>query len=171
MSPCRVLFLCDRNAARSLMHEAVLRHLGTERFVAYSAGRRPAAQVDPEALDALHDAGIATTGLGPKSWHLFTGVDAPHFDIVIRVCGFPAEDECPSFVGAPVCVQWPVANPGTGKRSVVARAAAFREALTRAMYRVMALAQLPVESMPPKELAEALTTIGEHFADALSDDD
>ena len=171
MNPCRVLFLCDHNASRSLMHEAVLVHEGAGRVAAYSAGRRPAAHGDPDALDALRDADLATAGLVPKSWHVFTGVDAPRFDIVIRVCAAPSEDECPDFAGPPVCVQWPVARPGAAEPSVVARAAAFRRALTQATYRVLALTQLPVETMPRDDLAAALAAIGEQFADGLADDD
>ncbi|PXV55937.1 arsenate reductase [Dyella jiangningensis] len=171
MNPCRVLFLCDHNSSRSLMHEAVLGHEGTGRFVAYSAGRRPAAHADPDALDALRDAGLATADLAPKSWHRFTGPGAPVFDIVIRVCGPSAEEDCPDFAGPPVCVQWPVAHPRAASGSVVARAAAYRQALARATYRVLALIRLPVATMPRDALVAALTAIGDHFADDLADDD
>jgi protein-tyrosine-phosphatase len=55
----RVLFLCTGNSARSQIAQALLTHLGGDRFEAASAGTVPAAGVNPGALDALAEAGIA----------------------------------------------------------------------------------------------------------------
>ena len=43
----RVLFLCETNAAWSLLAEALLDRAGRERFQALSAGLFPAAAADP----------------------------------------------------------------------------------------------------------------------------
>ena len=47
MTKRRVLFLCNANSARSLMGEALLRHLADDRFEAFSAGSEPD---EPHAL-------------------------------------------------------------------------------------------------------------------------
>jgi len=43
--PTRVLFLCTRNSARSILAECVLNRRGGGRFEGHSAGSRPAARV------------------------------------------------------------------------------------------------------------------------------
>ena len=42
-----VLFLSNRNTARSIFAEAVMNRIGGERFTGFSAGMRPAAELDP----------------------------------------------------------------------------------------------------------------------------
>ena len=64
----RVLFLSCRNSARSIMAEAVLNGLKNPNFVAYSAGIEPAADIDPEAVDLLQQAGLSTEGLIPEAF-------------------------------------------------------------------------------------------------------
>ena len=65
--PYRLLFLCTGNSARSRMAEAILNAKGKGRFEAHSAGSRPAARVNPLAIDALRRAGIAWHGHPPRN--------------------------------------------------------------------------------------------------------
>jgi protein-tyrosine-phosphatase len=55
----RVLFLSAHNAARSLIAEAWLRHLGGDQFEVESAGDQPAPAAHPMALAVV----AATSGL------------------------------------------------------------------------------------------------------------
>ncbi|GHC31754.1 arsenate reductase ArsC [Aidingimonas halophila] len=107
MNKQRVLFLCNQNSARSLMGEALLRHLAGDRFEAVSAG------VDPDqphelALMALAELGIDTQGLASKS--LDDYVDQ-HFDAVIVLCD-KAQQRCRQWSGhADEWLFWDIKDP------------------------------------------------------------
>ena len=81
-----VLFLCNRNSARSLIAESVLNRDGDGRFCAFSAGSQPADEVHPMTLEVLSGHHYPTKGLRPKSWNEFTTPDAPAMDFIFTVC-------------------------------------------------------------------------------------
>jgi protein-tyrosine-phosphatase len=160
MHPCRVLFICTGNSARSILSEATLNHLGKGRFEAYSAGSHPTGQVNPYALEELATARIPIDGLSSKSWDRFVGEGAPPLDIVITVCDSAAHEPCPVLFGDFVRAHWGLPDPAAVKGSPVAIHEAFRKAHMLITYRLMALLELPVETMKPDELKWALDGIG-----------
>ena len=120
----RVLFLCTGNSARSQMAEALLNWKGKGRFEAASAGSRPAAQVNPHALETLREYGIPWAGHPPRS------VDGPErqpWDLVITVCD-RAKESCPLFSGHPTQVHWGMPDPAEVEGDEATRQAAFRDA-------------------------------------------
>ncbi|GAA3167660.1 arsenate reductase ArsC [Nonomuraea salmonea] len=88
-----VLFVCVHNAGRSQMAAGWLTHLAGDRIEARSAGSAPADQVNPVAIEAMHEIGIDITAAQPK----VLTVDAVEAsDVVITMgCG----DACPIFPG------------------------------------------------------------------------
>ena len=84
----RVLFVCARNDARSLMAEALLRHADAERFEAFSAGL-VASAIDPRTLESLEHIGIDSHGLRSKALDEFAGQP---FDYVISLCDKSREE-------------------------------------------------------------------------------
>ena len=108
-----VLFLCRHNAARSIMAEAVLNDIGSERFRAYSAGVAPTPdqQPHPTTLRVLTETGLPTEHLRSKSWSEFSRPDAPHMDLVITVCDFVAGEPCPVWPGHPASAHWDFEDP------------------------------------------------------------
>jgi arsenate reductase len=66
LAPLRVLVLCTGNSARSQIAEALLNRLGAGRIEASSAGSRPAARVNPGAIDVLRRHGIDWKGHAPR---------------------------------------------------------------------------------------------------------
>lgn len=158
MHPCRVLFICTGNSARSILSEATLNHLGAGRFAAFSAGSQPTGRVNPYAIDELKVHGIATEGLSSKSWDRFTEAGAPSLDIVITVCDNAANETCPVLFGDFVKSHWGLPDPAAARDA--GAAAAFRRAYALIVRRITALLQLPVETMGRDELQEALDRIG-----------
>lgn len=165
MHPCRVLFICTGNSARSILSEATLSHLGKDRFEAFSAGSQPTGRINPHAIDRLKAAGMSIEGLGSKSWDRFAEAGAPPLDIVITVCDNAANETCPVLFGDFVRSHWGLPDPAAA-RGEQALAAAFAQAHHLILRRITALLQLPVETMNRDALQRAL----DHIAAATGDD-
>lgn len=110
-SNCRVLFLCTANSARSLMAEAIFRHLADDRFQVASAGTHPS-QPEPRALKALEAIGIDCTGLHSTA---LADVDVNDFDYVISLCD-RARTECQTLAGEHRFIAWDFADPVASKK-------------------------------------------------------
>lgn len=141
----RVLFLCTHNSARSILAEALLNHLGSGRFKAYSAGSSPREnqQPNPLAIETLNNAGIPTTGLTSKSWDVFSSPDAPQMDLVITVCDNAAGETCPYWPGQPATAHWGYEDPSAGDASLGEKRIAFIKALHMIRKRLEIFVNLP----------------------------
>ncbi|MCL7940763.1 arsenate reductase ArsC [Halomonas sp. ATCH28] len=127
MAKQRVLFLCNANSARSLMGEALLRHMAWERYDAFSAGSEPDA---PHAmtLAALEKHGIATEGLASKSLDDFAG---EHFNAVIVLCD-KAQQACRDWQGSSdEHLYWDIRDP-----RLIERRNAYEQALAEIRQRL-----------------------------------
>ena len=91
----RVLVLCTGNSARSQMAEGLINTRLADRYVAFSAGTRPAGYVHPQAIAALQEIGIDISQQRSKSADEFR---QEPFDVVITVCDDAAEN-CPVWLG------------------------------------------------------------------------
>ena len=95
-SQIKILFICTANACRSQMAEALLRHVGGDRFCALSAGAHPVGYIHPLATAAMDHLGADMTGQESKSWRQFAG---EHVDLVITLCDSAAQEVCPNWTG------------------------------------------------------------------------
>jgi len=160
-APCRVLFLCTGNSARSIMAEALLAKLGAGRFEPYSAGSRPTGRVNPHALSLLQHSGLPTDGLRSKSWEEFAAPDAPKLDFIFTVCDDAAGEICPVWPGQPVSAHWGVPDPAAAQGSEAEVAAVFAETLRMLRARIEAFVNLPRESLDRMSLKQRLEAIGQ----------
>ena len=103
----RVLILCTGNSCRSQMAEALWRHLGGDRWEAFSAGSKPAGYIHPLAIKAMTNIGVDISGLASKHVDEFAEAD---FDVVVTVCD-GAKEACPTLPGAKSVLHWPFENP------------------------------------------------------------
>ena len=129
--PIQVLFVCTGNSARSILAEALLRHVGGGRFEAFSAGTHPSG-VHPLTTHVLTEARIATDGLRSKSIDEFA---AASFDYVITLCD-DARAICPVFPGADQSLHWGYKDPASVEGSDEERLEAFRRVSTNIGERV-----------------------------------
>jgi arsenate reductase len=155
--PFRVLVLCTANSARSLMAEAMINREGSGRFVAVSAGSRPATAPHDEAMRLLGDLGYDTSSLASKDWNAFVSEAAPPVDFAVTVCDMAAGENCPSWPGHPLTAHWGIADPAAVPS--VQQRAAMRDAYRQLSARVTSLVNLPVETMDLPTLRRALAQI------------
>jgi protein-tyrosine-phosphatase len=99
-----VLFVCTRNASRSQMAAATLRHIGGNRVHVRTAGTAPATRIDPNVERVLAEVGIALPIEFPKP---LTDEAVRASDYVITMgCG----DACPVHPGRRY-LDWAVEDP------------------------------------------------------------
>ncbi len=154
--PFRVLFLCTGNSARSQMAEALLNHKGRGRFHAESAGSRPAARVNPRAIDALRRAGVPWNGHPPRG---LEGLEREPWDFVITVCD-RAKEACPIFPGQPVIAHWGMDDPADAEGTDAQKARTFDQACQILARRIELLLDLPIAKLERLALESRVKAIG-----------
>jgi arsenate reductase len=155
MTRRKILFLCTGNSARSQIAEALVAAKAPDRFDAASAGSKPAARVNPLAIEALRQAGIEWTGREPKG---LDAVEGQSWDIVITVCD-RAKEACPIFPGQPAAAHWGMDDPAEVEGTKDERLRAFtltRQILAR---RIDLLVALPLEKLDRLSLERRLGAI------------
>lgn len=90
----RILILCTGNSCRSQMAHGFLQSFDKSLEV-HSAGTNPTSQVNPQAIQVMHEVGIDISTHTPKSVGIYLNDE---WDYVITVCG-GANETCPMFVG------------------------------------------------------------------------
>jgi arsenate reductase len=154
--PLRVLVLCTGNSARSQMAEALFNRLGAGRVVAESAGSRPAARVNPLALETLAHFGVPHAAHPPRG---LDGLEGRQWDFVITVCD-NAREACPIFPGQPVLAHWGMPDPAEADGGEEAKRAAFFGAFLVLRRRIELMLSLPFETLERMALAARVRAIG-----------
>ena len=152
-SPRNVLFLCTGNSARSILAEAILRHYGTGRYQAFSAGSMPAGTPNPAAIATLRAHGLDHSFARSKSWDEFAGAAAIPMDLVITVCANAAGEVCPVWPGHPHTAHWGVEDPAavTGSQQDVMDAFSVTyDQMKARVDTLLALEEAPLADLMPK---------------------
>lgn len=155
-----VLFLCTGNSARSIFGECLIDRLGKGRFIGFSAGSHPKADVHPMTLQVLRNNHYPTAGLRSKDWAEFAEPDAPQMDFVFTVCDKAAAETCPVWPGQPMTAHWGIMDPVTVEGDEHIRLMAFRTAYRELENRIKLFASLPLASIDRLKLQKELDAIG-----------
>lgn len=90
----KVLILCTGNSCRSQMAHGFLQSFSSDIDV-FSAGNKPAENVNPKAVEVMKEVGIDISDQIPHNVSEY--INEP-WDYVITVCG-GSKESCPVFVG------------------------------------------------------------------------
>jgi len=104
----KVLFICTHNRCRSILAEALTRHIASDVIDVRSAGSQPAGVVFPGSLRYLESQGISTACLSSQSWDEHESFQP---DVVITVCDSAAGETCPAWFGQAARVHWGLEDP------------------------------------------------------------
>lgn len=155
-----VLFICTGNSARSILAETILRDAAGDRFNVYSAGTRPASQVNPLAVQVLRDKGHDVAGLRPKPVSEFSGPDAPPFDFVFTVCDLAANEDCAAWNGQPITGHWGVPAPTKGDGDDGQAAQTFQRTYDHLKARIDRFTTVDPKALNPVALQAHVDDIG-----------
>ncbi len=105
-----VLFVCEGNACRSIMAEALGNFYWGNVIIAASAGISPMEEIPGETFKVLDEIRVPTIGLHPKS---IKTIDIGSFDIIINFALISIEEYLPvNFTGK--IIDWYVRDPYRG---------------------------------------------------------
>lgn len=118
----KVIFLCNRNAARSQMAEGLLRSAYGEFYDVNSAGNRPST-LSPYAVAVMMEIGVDISNHRSKSLKEFEGSKFHH---VVTVCGGEGES-CPVFLGGKNYIHRAFEDPGAFEGTEEKKMECFRK--------------------------------------------
>ena len=117
--PRRVLFLCLRNASRSMMGEVIARHLAPHALIPFSAGmEEETASLPAVTLQVLADHHVPVSSFVAQS---YTDLPDITFDYLITVCDIVHENSIPDKLSYNRYIHWSLHDPLEGIDSEAAQ--------------------------------------------------
>ena len=154
-----VLFLSQRNSARSVMAEAILNHFGKGRFQAFSAGVRPSANIEPIVYELLTHAKVPYVQSKPKHYLDFARDASAPLDFVFTLSDTAAGEPMPVWPGQPVTAHWGAEDPDRGTDGAERRLSLIR-VRAELERRLRLFLNLPFESLDRMSLQRQVDDIG-----------
>lgn len=139
------------------MAEALLRHLGGDRWEALSAGSHPAGFIHDLAIEAMTKLHVPLVDQRSKSWDDFANAE---LDVVLTLCDAAAEQTCPTWPGTPLTAHWSLADPAMHPGTAEQRTALAVSVAKRLKTKIEGLVALDW-SANRAAIMERLTFLGE----------
>lgn len=156
MKQYNILFLCTHNSSRSILGEALSSTHKSGRFLGYSAGSSPGANINPFAEELASEMGYPKAKMYSKSWDEFAKPDAPQMDFIITVCDSAANEACPVWIGHPATAHWGFPDPSRVEGSDANKRKAFVNVMNGLKQRLDAFALLPLEKLDQSSIENEL---------------
>ena len=100
----RVAFICVENARRSQMAQGFAEAFGLGKVEVYSAGSRPASQIDPLVIEVMREKGIDLSDMHPKGLNDLPPIEMDY--LVTMGC----EETCPAVLAKKI-IEWDIPDP------------------------------------------------------------
>ncbi|MFT6407292.1 MAG: arsenate reductase [Arenicella sp.] len=152
----KLLFICTHNRCRSILAEAIARHISDGKIVAASAGSSPQGAVHPLSIKFLAERQIATDGLCSQSWDQFEDFNP---DAILTLCDSAAKEACPIWFDQAVQVHWSLSDPSKEGVSEAEQRALFDATMNILERRIRALLATDCESLSGDALRHTLSQI------------
>ncbi len=104
MKKKRIVFICVENARRSQMAQGFAEAFGQGKVEVYSAGSRPASQIDPLVIEVMKEKGIDLSSKRPKS---LNDLPSKEMDYLVTM---GCEETCPA-IPAKKIIEWDIPDP------------------------------------------------------------
>ena len=155
-----VLFLSQRDSARSLIAAALLNQIGHGKFRALSAGVRPAHAYDAMALELLEHAHVPLPEGKPQHYSAFAAETTPPLDFVFTLSDTAAGERLPAWPGQPVTAHWSSADPERFEDDEAGRRRSLIATRSQLERRLRVFANLPFQSLDKLSLQSHVDDIG-----------
>jgi len=151
-----VLFLSQRNSARSILAEAVLNKIGGGRFKGHSAGVAPVEAVDPHVDEILSKLDMPAHNGRPKHYAEFTRPESPPLDFVFTLSDTAHGEALPQWPGRPVTAHWSSADPVRVEGEEWEKVQAFGHSMSELERRLGIFINLPFDTLDEMSLKEEI---------------
>lgn len=135
----KIGFICTGNSARSQMAEGFARRLAEILKIniqIYSAGSKPAKEINPLAIEVMREKGIDITSQRPKG---LEAIPYQELDLVITLCD-SAKQTCPVLPESQM-VHWDLPDPASFEGTIEEKLEFFRKVRDEIEERVWDLLQ------------------------------
>ncbi|MGK0374101.1 MAG: arsenate reductase [Arenicella sp.] len=152
----KLLFICTHNRCRSILAEAIARHVSGTKIIAKSAGSSPQGEVHPLTLKYLAEHQIPIDGLLSQSWDQFEDFNP---DAILTLCDSAANESCPVWFDNSVQVHWGLSDPSKEAADEGRQRILFDNTISILERRIRALLEADRASLAGDGLSQTLSRI------------